>query len=220
VISTDIMRGVCFCLISLSLQLFLISCSRPELDDATLMGIAPQLGMALENGAEFTLRKNVLREGQQRVYRTIEAHRGDCVLKIEMIGGIDEESAASHIEERKLLIGTLFESVPSPYPGVISHTIAVTNESALKIVTARVQGQTEEIYLLPSNDRFTYGPLEEDLIRYRGGVMFHYERDSQSLYRLDLFVPREAYEEGEALALFASMRFRRRIEFKMIGRFR
>ncbi|UCG38749.1 MAG: sulfatase [bacterium] len=186
----------------------LASCRKPTGTEPTLAGIAQDFGMALEGGHDYFVRKNLLRERGGRGYWTVEASSAGRVIKVEAVRGVDEDAARAFMEEGKYVLGSLFQATPSPYPGVISRDVTVPREFAPRTATVVIGGESVEVFLLPSTARFTYGVKVEDNIEFRGGILFFHDRGAGTVFRVDLFVPKEEYSEAEVLRIFGSLEFR------------
>ncbi len=169
--------------------------------------IVNELGINLEGANDFVVKKSVLREGKENTFWTITAKKDERIIKIEVVKNIDNKSAHRHIKERKYVINSLYNNIPSPYPGMVSNTIESPDEFKPKVMHIEVEGEKIPIYLLSSTPRFTYGASAEDLIRYRGALTFVYNQKEKILYRIDLFIPKEKYNEKEVLQWVRSLKF-------------
>jgi arylsulfatase A-like enzyme len=172
----------------------------------TLHDLKDKLGFTISGARHFRVQKSILREGRETSFWTIVAKKKDTLVKIEIVRSIDEASANTYVRERKHVIDSLYSNIPSPYPGMVSHTIQCPKELMPQRRHLDINGRPAEVYLLSSTARFTYGVCVEELVAYRGGLTFFYNRKDKVLYRIDLFVPKDRYISGEVLALLGSLR--------------
>jgi len=197
-------------LIFLLLLFFLIAYpvfGNSDSDIRTLGDIFKELGITLKGVGDFIVQKDILREGKENTFWTIVAKKNERVIKLEVIKNIDDKSAHRHIEERKHVINSLYNHIPSPYPGMISNTIECPDEFKPKVRYIEIEGEKIPVYLLSSTPRFTYGASVEELIRYRGALTFIYNEKQRVLYRIDLFIPKGDFDKKEVLSLLGLLKF-------------
>ncbi|MFH1415996.1 MAG: sulfatase [Elusimicrobiota bacterium] len=172
-----------------------------------LKDVFKETGVYNSNIDDFIIRKDILRTGKENSFRTIIAEKDGKRIKIEVTNNIDPESAEKYIEERRHVINSLYRHVPSPYPGMISNTIEIPQQLKPKVLNIDFENKEKEVTILSSTARFTYGASAEDLIKYRGGLLFLYDENKNSLYRIDLFIPKEEFNQKEAVGIMGSFKF-------------
>ncbi len=193
--------------ICLSALFLFHSCLSRAVSEPTMASISDELGITIDGGNDFIVEKNLQRDLGSRGLWNIEARRGSQTIKIEVVRRVDDASALAYIQERQSVLRSLFHNMPSPYPGVISKEVSFPTQYAPKVVSLKIDGQPADVYILPSTSRMAYGAKDEDAIRYRGGVIFVYNRTAGDVFRMDLFIPKEEYKEADVLGLFSSLRF-------------
>ncbi len=72
-------------------------------------------------------------------------------------------------------------------------------------------------WLLPSTSRLTYGACTEDLIQYRGGMIFVYNTKTHTLYRLEFFIPKKTYQKSYVLNIFRTIQTFEGQKFGKVG---
>ncbi len=184
------------CVLPLSIPLCLGGDSQ-KLKDA-LSGF----GISMKGADDFDVRKNIIREGRENSFCTVSAEKGQAVLRIEAVKNLSASAAKSYIEERVYMIEALYKRLPSPYPGMVSKAIDCPAEFSPKSEYIALGGQRATVYILSATPRFTYGACAQDLIKYRAALMFIYCQKKETLYRLEMFVPKEKFEKTEVLNIF------------------
>lgn len=170
-----------------------------------LNDVFEELGISIKGTGEFNIQKNILREGLQNTFWNITAGKNGKVIKIEAIRNIEAKEAKKHIEGKQDVIKSLYVNIPSPYPGMVSKTITCPDEFKPEIIYLKVSDETVPVYLLYSTPRFTYGAGVEELIKYRGALLFIYSPDSKTLYQIELFIPKEEFKSQELLDVLESI---------------
>ena len=178
-----------------------------EISKQTIGSIRQELGIYFNGADAFEITRRAVRGGEESGFWSLTAEKDGALIKVEMINNIDTGSARRHIEERNFVINSLYTSVPSPYPGMISNTIDCPKAFRPRQREVEVAGEKFDVLLLSSTSRYTYGACIDDLIAYRGALTFVYNHKRRALYRIDLFVPKEAFEESEVLALLRTLEF-------------
>lgn len=196
-------RLVILCL-AITATVIVIACSSSQEDD---QGVISKLGLTIKGLDQFTIKKNILREGKEISFQTIIAEKDACVIKIEAVKNIDPKPAEEYVAERKYAIFSLFQNVSSAYPGMITNKVDSPSKYKPEIREIEMAGETLPVYLLHSTARFTYGATSDDLIKYRGAVTFVYNPNTRSLYRIDIFIPKIEYQERRILQWLGTIRF-------------
>jgi arylsulfatase A-like enzyme len=196
-----IIKALSLCAIAL-----LVSCGTDK-DERKLESYFKELGFSINKIGSFRVKQSLLREGKENTFWTIFAEKNGQVVKIEVVNNMDGQSASSYIKDREYAILSLYQHIPSAYPGMISHTEESSDEYKPKIHIVEIEGKKTPVYLLYSTARFTYGVSVDDLIVYRGALTFVYNAKEKILYRLDLFIPKEKFNQPEVLNWLSALRF-------------
>jgi len=178
-------------------------CSRKK--EQTYAGLETETGISVPDGKYFRIMKDVSREGSRHSYRSLEGSNGKRLLRVEITAGLAAEEADLLVSERLQMIHSLYSNVPSPYPGVVTNTVAVA-ENLLPIRRMiKFAGGEQPLYILSGNSRYTYGAMSEELVAFRSGLFFFYSSTNGNLYRFDYFVPSNDYVEKEMVGFFEKL---------------
>lgn len=180
--------------------------SSSETGIRTLGDIFEELGFSIEGVDDFIIQKDILREGLQNTFWTIVAQKKERVIKVEVIKNIDAQRADRYIKERQYIIESLYSRIPSPYPGMVSKIIECSDEFKPKIIDLKIESRNIPVYLLFSTPRFTYGACADELIKYRGVLVFVYSEGDKILYQIEIFIPKQDFEKKEILSILSSFK--------------
>ncbi len=194
---------ICFSVFALSL--FCISVKSEE-TSKPLKDIFKEFGILINGVGDFVVQKNIRKEGLENSFWTIVAEKDGKVIKIEAINNINSQEARKYAEERQNIVKALYQRIPSPYPGMISNVIECPDELKPEIVSLDIEGKIVSAYILYSTPRFTYGAGVEELIKYRGVLMFIYGDKVRTLYRVEIFIPKEKFNKKEIVDILKSIR--------------
>lgn len=176
--------------------------------EARILGdIFVELGISIEGVEDFTIQKDILRQGGDNAFWTIIAQGDGRVIKIEAITNINPDSAQRYIGEKQSMIDSLYKRIPSPYPGMVSKIIECPDQFKPKTENIEVEGEEICVYLLSSTPRFTYGASVEELIKYRGALAHIYRKTKKTLYQIEIFIPKQSFNEKAVLTLLSSLKF-------------
>lgn len=170
----------------------------------TLDTVFEEYDFFLQGLGDFSVEKDTRRQLPDSVTHTVIARKADVVVKIEITPAIEETAARSYIKERHYVLESLFKRLSNPYPGMITNTIECPDAFKPEITEAVIQGSTVPVYILNSTPRFTYGACVDELIRYRGVSAFIYAAGKKTLFRVELFYPKERFDKERALAVLRS----------------
>lgn len=168
--------------------------------------LEPEIHIHFPGSAKYKVIKNLLRTGQDQSFRSIEAVSEGKMLKVEITTGISPEDAQQVIAERLNMIRLLFSNLPSPYPGAITNRVAVPDDLKPKLFMLATAAGEIPLYILSSNSRYTYGAMSDDMTAYKGGLTFIYDSETKTLYRIDLFIPKNTFEEKDLKLFFQNIR--------------
>ncbi|THB77206.1 MAG: hypothetical protein D6B25_07565 [Desulfobulbaceae bacterium] len=162
-------------------------------------------GLIIPDALDYQIEKNSSRKGKQRSFQTIRAVNNQGMLKCEIIKPVDPEEAARITAERLNIITSLYNNLPSPYPGMVTNAVEYPVELRPKYQTLNFGNQQAPLFLIASSKRYTYGALPQDQIVHKGFVTFIYNPAEQSLVRLDYFLPAAEFVEETVLSLAQSI---------------
>lgn len=138
----------------------------------TISDLESKIGLSLPQAGEFFVQKDILREGGPDSSRSIEASRGNTLLRIEIVAGLTEGQAAQSTAERLAMIQSLYSNLPAAYPGMVSNTMTAADALQPEVKDFAIGETAFPLYILTSNARYTYGAMTEDAAAYRGGALF------------------------------------------------
>jgi len=167
-------------------------------------------GIFIETAEDFIVQKSILREGLENSFWTITAKNQDNFLKIEVIKNINRQYARQYIKERMYIIDSLYNRFPSAYPGMVSQVIECPDRFKPEVMNLKVEDENVSVWLLHSTSRLIYGACTEDLIKYRGAATFIYHEKEKTLYRLDIFIPKDKFNRAEVLKMLGSIKLYRK----------
>jgi hypothetical protein len=119
----------------------------------------------------------------------------ESVLKIEVIGGIEDASASTMIADGMMGLQALYANALSPYPGDISREIVSDRRFRPQVVSTNLHGRSSNYALLFANQRFGYGVASADAVRYRSLVGWIHCGNRSTLYKVRYFAPLTARNE-------------------------
>lgn len=108
---------------------------------------------------------------------------GDNELSIKIVKNISEEKASIYIEERGILLQTLFDPKLPPYPEFLTKESWCQDEfrPVKKIV------ENGEYYLLYAGARHGYGVCDRDVVVYRASYGFLFCEKNQQVFNIEIF---------------------------------
>jgi len=119
------------------------------------------------------------------------ANNGTIILKVEHAKDVDTAKAKQYIDEKRFGIESLYQSIPSPYPDVVTRTIECPEKFKPIFDITDQDSQDSFYYILYANDRFTYGVCSDDLIKYRAIFYLVYCEQKKEIYQIELFTALE-----------------------------
>lgn len=176
-------------------------------DPQTLDTILKELDVSFDHTNEFVINESILREGKENTFWTILAQRQDTLLKLEIVKNIDSQTARQYIQERTYAINSLYQNIPSAYPGMITNSTEIQDELKPAVAQLTINREKIPVYLLYSTARFTYGATTRDLIKYRGALTFVFIPVHRTLLRIELFQPKEKSNDKDLLRWLSTLSF-------------
>jgi arylsulfatase A-like enzyme len=176
----------------------------PESHAVTLDSVFRDLDFSLQGIGDFIVEKDTRRESGNAGARTVIARKDEVVARLEIIRDTGEDEARTYVQEQNYVLESLFKRLPNPYPGMITNAIECPDSFKPEIVDTQVQGSPVSVYVLNSTPRFTYGTCVDELIRYRGVRTFVYAAGKKTLFRIELFYPKQSFDKELALRVIRS----------------
>ncbi len=179
-------------------------CAASVVGAQTLDAVFEEYGFSLSGIGDFNIEKNTRWQLPDSVTHTVIARKAGIVVKIEITPAFEEPLARAYINERTYVLESLFRRLPNPYPGMITNTIECPDSFKPETAEVQIQGIPVAVHILNSTPRFTYGACVDELIRYRGASAFIYDAGKKTLFRVELFYPKERFDRERALAVLRS----------------
>ena len=198
---TRVVKGFCVFVVVLMGVSFLTAAE----ETVSLQSVCSDMGIHIPGSERFVVMKDIRRAGADGSFRTIVATDRESTVRMECIQSIEPSRATEYIEERKYVLEALYQRIPSPYPGMITDTIECAPEFKPEKASVHHGKGIEEVYVLSSTARFTYGACADDLVQYKGGMGFLYCPGRRLLCTLEIFYPKQRFERETLLAFFASV---------------
>lgn len=115
--------------------------------------------------------------------------RGDEVLELEIITGLDPESAKLLIDDGVMGIHALYADALSAYPENLSRQIKTPERFQPVLARKEINGVPCTIFTLYATDRRTYGALSDDTAKLRSLLAWVYDQPIETVYKIRIFTP-------------------------------
>lgn len=144
-------------------------------------------------------------EGQERRFSTeVTFTNGPRLLKIEIVPDLGRDGAQLMLDDGVMGVQALYANALSPYPGDISREVVTDARFRPELVRTNLSGQLRTYVLVFANERFGYGAMAADAVRYRALVGWFYCERKDIFYKVRCFLPLTARRE-DLEALFLSL---------------
>lgn len=193
-----------FCCIWICIALLAGGCERP-VEPNTLALLRNETGLWIPGAENFTITKDLSRQGGGKRFRSLEAVDGDQLLKIEIMADLTRTEAENMQQQRMNTIRSLFTNLPIPYPGMVTNTVVTDEDLRPQLQMVTVSGRELPVYILLSNDRYTYGTMPARMVAFLGGLCFVFDESRGILYRFDYFVPKGMFHGDEFTAFYSGL---------------
>lgn len=108
---------------------------------------------------------------------------------IERMPYLESEAASALIEEGMMNVEALYADALSPYPGDISRKVATDPRFRPQRFQREVAGVRYNYYLLFANERFGYGAMTDDAVKFRSLLGWFYCAPTREFFRVKYFAP-------------------------------
>lgn len=133
-------------------------------------------------------------EDEEGLIKNIEAKKGNTLIKIKYINGIEKEASEDYKNYQLNLLNSVFEPIESPYPGRITRERVCSEE--FKPVKVNKNDPDSAYYLMYSINRYSYGACSWDSINYKVIFLFRYCENKKELYQVEFFIPLNEFNES------------------------
>lgn len=112
-------------------------------------------------------------------------------ISVKRVGDLSRSEATAYVEDRRVMLESLFLERQAPYPGQLSATLSCPD--AFKPISHDVAGHATLRLLveLYANDRFAYGGCADDILTYHAALGVHVCDGGASVVEVEVFTPRD-----------------------------
>ena len=147
--------------------------------------VSEEVGIYSDYFEEFTLEQK-FEQKDSRVYIFSGKNQ---YLNIEVISGIDSNSADTLTESEIMGIKALYANALSPYPGEVSREIVCNDRYKPAFRDYVTDGRPYKYVLLHSTERFGLGACTDDSVKYKHLIGWKYCPQSSALFIIREFYP-------------------------------
>lgn len=182
----------------------LAGCQSPNVKRAGLPAtVAPEIASRLPNSKALAA-FHFVDAHQRRISTELTFTNGPQLLKIEFVPDLGREGAKIMLDDGVMGVQALYANALSPYPGDISREVVTDTRYLPTLIRTNWNGRASAYALLYANDRFGYGAMAADAVRYRALVGWFYCEKTDVFYKVRCFLPLTSRRE-ELEALFLSL---------------
>lgn len=136
---------------------------------------------------------------EDQMYHTIVAEVDELRVEIEIVNPISQEEAILQHNSKHIIIQAMFKPQVTPYSGAISHTSDCAENFYPKKIVVDIFNNKETGLIMDSNDRYGLGICDSSLVKYKAGLVVHYDKLTSSLYTITVFKPISSFTFKEFL---------------------
>lgn len=129
----------------------------------------------------------------EKIY-DIEARKNNIFTKIKIIKDIGEKASDGYQDYQLKMINSIFEPLKTPYPSMVTNERICPEE--FKPLKVNKNNTNSTYYLMYSTNRYSYGACSWDSVKYRVILLFRYCENDKELYRIELFIPIDDFNES------------------------
>ena len=149
-------------------------------------------GLLLDISKDFIVEKKETTDVFEKEKNILAKNKNETI-KVKIIYNIDNDKAGQYVEDQKIILSSLYEPVPPPYPEFIGQEVSC-DEKYKPILKTNELGV---YYLLYAGERFGYGVCEGEAIKYKALLGYFYLKDR--LLKIEYFSPNKSFEEIESI---------------------
>jgi hypothetical protein len=117
------------------------------------------------------------------------------LVRIEIVPELDSEGAQTLLNDSIMGVQALYANALSPYPGDISRQVVSDARFRPELVRTNWNSGARQYMLLFANDRFGYGAVTADVVKYRSLLGWIYCERARTFYKVRYFAPLQARRE-------------------------
>jgi hypothetical protein len=126
---------------------------------------------------------------EHRAVRRCTFTNTSWTVKIEVLSGLERESAEALIKDGIMGVHALFADALSPYPGDISHRVVTSKRFAPEYRERPLERGAYRYFLLYANECQAYGATSQDAVRFRSLLGWIHDDSGGRLYKVRCFAP-------------------------------
>ncbi len=165
-----------------------------------------EAGLEYAGARPFLVSKNYKRGDWKSLppaFWTLTASDGAVRLRLEMTKNIGPGKAGKTMAQRFARVDALYAG-GAAYPGMVTTEFEVPPQ--LRPKDLRTGPGEKKVKVLAATAGLAYGAGSEDLVAYRGLMGYVYCEKSSLLAQLELFFPKEGFDQAAALREFDGIR--------------
>ncbi|MBT4277565.1 hypothetical protein HOD96_02340 [Candidatus Falkowbacteria bacterium] len=155
-------------------------------NDNSLYSTLKKEGFNLELINDFQINKDNLKENPYKsriiLAKNDNLPAGGETIKLKLLYDMNQEKAEEYIDDQKVILTSLYEPIPPPYPEFIGQEVSC-DEKYKPILKEHELG---EYYLLYAGERFGYGICEEEMVKHKSLLGYFY--CDNKLIKLEYFI--------------------------------
>lgn len=163
-------------------------------------------GLEYAGARPFLVSKNYKRgdwKGQLPAFWTLAVSGGAARLRLEMTKNIGPAQAGKTMTQRFTRVDALYAG-GAAYPGMVTTEFEVPPQ--LRPKDLRTGPGEKKVKVLAATAGLAYGAGSEDLVAYRGLLGYVYCEKNSMLAQIELFFPKEGFDQAAALREFDELR--------------
>ena len=172
-------------------------------NENTLKKYLDKFRVSWEGAENFLVNESFTQQTKEK--NKIMADYKNQLIRLEIITGLEKESAEKHITNRRYVIDSLFLDIAAPYPDAITNTLECPDEFKPKIREIKISNFDTAYYEIFATERLTYGACSDDLIKYKTMLAWVYCENAKNLFQIELFLPKNEFN-GDYSGLFNSFK--------------
>jgi hypothetical protein len=168
--------------------------------------VLAEAGLDYAGGRAFLVSKDYRRgdwKGRLPAFWTLAASDGAVRLRLEMTRNVGPAQAGKTMAQRFTRVDALY-SGGAAYPGMVTTEFEVPPQ--LRPRDLRTGPGEKKVKVLAATAGLAYGAGSEDLVSYRGLMGYVYCEKSSLLAQIELFFPKENFDQAAALREFDELR--------------
>lgn len=168
-----------------------------QVERSTLKNFFDSWQVSLEGSENFLIKSYQERSFDGIKISELNAENQNQTIFVKRFSNVDADFQKKYFLDKMAELNSLFETTQAPYPGVVTRTIVCPDE--FKPTVTEEENKTIEsvVYVMYSNERFTYGVCSKDLIKYRAIFSLVYCKAKKEIYQIEYFKLAEEFSQND-----------------------